>query len=82
MATLEKKQNTHRMQAEEYLRKHHIIELFEDLCTAVAYKKPDLLEEFLVEQLELRKKKGKLELKRYPCACVQPRRSREHLQFV
>lgn len=59
MASSEKNQNAHRLQAEEYLRKHHIMELFEDLCTAVAYKKPEHLEEFLVEQLELRKKKGR-----------------------
>lgn len=54
----EKLQNKHKLQAEEYLRKHRIMELFEDLCTAVCYKKPENVEEFLVEQLELRKKNG------------------------
>lgn len=58
MAEEEKKQNKQRLQAEEYLRKHRIMELFEDLATAIAYKKPENLEEFLIEQLELRKKYG------------------------
>ena len=58
MASQENKVNPHRLQAEEYLRKHHIMELFEDLCTAIAYKKPESVEDFLVEQLELRKKSG------------------------
>lgn len=56
----EKRLNKPRLQAEEYLRKHHIMELFEDLCTAAAYKKPDSIEDFLIEQLELRKKTGTL----------------------
>ena len=44
--------------AEEYLRKHHIVELFEDICTAIAYKKPENVKEFIIEQLELRKTHG------------------------
>jgi len=36
--------------AQDYLRKHHIIELFEDLSTGLAYKKPDNIEEYLIEQ--------------------------------
>ena len=59
MASAEKKLNANKLAAEEYLRKHHIVELFEDLCTAIAYKKPDSVEGFLIEQLELRKKKGR-----------------------
>ena len=46
------KQCEKRIQAEEYLRKHHIMELFEDLCTAIAYKKPADLTEFLIKELE------------------------------
>lgn len=45
-------------QAQDYLRKHHIIELFEDLCTGLAYKKPDNIDDYLVEQLENRKSHG------------------------
>jgi hypothetical protein len=30
--------------ADEYLRKHKIIELFEDLTTLLAYKQPDNIE--------------------------------------
>ena len=35
--------------AEEYLRKNRISELFEDLCTAICFKKPDNIREFLVD---------------------------------
>lgn len=44
--------------AQDYLRKHHIIELFEDLSTGLAYKKPENIEEYLIEQLEYRKSHG------------------------
>lgn len=47
-----------KLQAEEYLRKHHIVELFEDICTAIAYKKPEDVREFIVAELELRKTHG------------------------
>lgn len=47
-----------RIQAEEYLRKHHIMELFEDLCTAIAYKNPADITEFLIKELEQRKEHG------------------------
>lgn len=43
---------------EQYLRKHKIQELFEDLCSSVAYKKPDNLINFLIEELEIREKHG------------------------
>lgn len=54
----EKKLNPNLIQAEQYLRKHHILELFEDLCTAVCYKKPEDINKFLIEELELRQKHG------------------------
>eukprot|EP01016_Furgasonia_blochmanni_P054005 TRINITY_DN8836_c0_g1_i5.p1 TRINITY_DN8836_c0_g1~~TRINITY_DN8836_c0_g1_i5.p1 ORF type:complete len:156 (+),score=32.87 TRINITY_DN8836_c0_g1_i5:162-629(+) len=44
--------------ADEYLRKHHIIELFEDLCTAICFKQPEDVEAFIVEQLKLKKTHG------------------------
>jgi Ca2+-binding EF-hand superfamily protein len=54
----ELKQCEKRLKAEEYLRKNHIMELFEDLCTAVAYKQPENLNEFLIKELEQRKEHG------------------------
>ena len=34
------------------------MELFEDLASAVAYRQPEKLEEFLIERLELKKEQG------------------------
>ena len=45
-------------ESDEYIRKHKLVELFEDLCTAVAYRQPENLEEFLIERLELHKQQG------------------------
>ena len=45
-------------EADEYIRKNRLVELFEDLCTAVAYRKPEKLEDFLIERLELYKQQG------------------------
>ena len=44
--------------ADQYLRQHKIIELFEDLTTIIAYRQPDSLEGFLVQQIEARMKNG------------------------
>ena len=44
--------------AEEYLRKHRIPELFEDLCSAVCFKRPENVQGFLKEQLKLKKLHG------------------------
>ncbi len=56
--------------ADEYLRKHKILELFEvsfpqfyywdwqDLTTLLAYKQPENVEAFLVEQVKNRKDNG------------------------
>jgi len=41
--------------ADSYIRRHRLIELFEDLATAVAIKLPDNLEDFIIEQLAMRK---------------------------
>ena len=44
--------------ADDYLRKHKIQELFEDLLTIVCHKWPENLEQFLVETLKQRKENG------------------------
>jgi len=45
-------------EADEYLRKHKILELFEDLTTILAYKQPEALENFLIDILKQRKMNG------------------------
>ena len=45
-------------EADEYIRNHRLVELFEDLASAVAYRQPENLEKFLIERLELKKNKG------------------------
>lgn len=44
--------------ADEYLRKHRIMELFEDLSTKAAFMQPENLEEFLAEDLKVKQKQG------------------------
>ncbi|KAM3145293.1 hypothetical protein pb186bvf_002621 [Paramecium bursaria] len=43
---------------DQYLRKHRIIELFEDLCTKASFNQPENLEEFLVEDLKIKQQQG------------------------
>ena len=45
-------------EADSYLREHRIIELFEDLATALAFKRPENMEDFLIEQLKNKKDQG------------------------
>lgn len=45
-------------EADDYIRKNRLVELFEDLATAVAYRQPENLEEFLAERLKLQKDQG------------------------
>ena len=45
-------------EADEYIRKHRLVELFEDLASAVAYRQPEKLNEFLIQRLELKKEQG------------------------
>ena len=45
-------------EADEYIRKHRLVELFEDLTSAVAYRQPEKLNEFLIQRLELKKEQG------------------------
>ncbi|CAK9104322.1 EF-hand calcium-binding domain-containing protein 10 [Durusdinium trenchii] len=44
--------------ADEYLRKHRILELFSDLCASVCFHKPSDLRGFLLEELQLREREG------------------------
>ena len=41
-------------EADEYIRKHRLVELFEDLASAVAYRQPEKLEQILIEILEMK----------------------------
>jgi hypothetical protein len=44
--------------ADEYLRKHRIIELMEDLCSDLCYEQPQNINEFLIERLKIKQKQG------------------------
>ena len=55
---MQRSQNELKDEAELYLRKHRIVELFEDLCTSVCFAQPDNIEEFLIEQIKLKKTQG------------------------
>lgn len=41
-------QNTLKDSAQEYLRKHRIIELMEDLCSDICFDQPQNINEFLI----------------------------------
>ena len=41
---------------QEYMREHKVVELLEDICSAVAYLQPENVNEFIIEQLEMRQK--------------------------
>ena len=45
-------------ESDEYIRKNRLVELFEDLASAVAYRQPENLEEFLIQRLELKREQG------------------------
>ena len=47
-------------EADDYIKKHRLLEIFEDLATAVAYNKPknEDLCNFLIQRLELMKTQG------------------------
>ena len=40
--------NALKKSADEYLRKHRIIELMEDLCSDLCYEQPQNINEFLI----------------------------------
>ena len=45
-------------EADKYIKENRLVELFEDLATAVAYRQPENLKEFLIERLENQKNQG------------------------
>ena len=45
-------------EADKYIKDNRLVELFEDLATAVAYRQPENLKEFLIERLENQKNQG------------------------
>ena len=53
--------NALKQSADEYLRKHRIIELMEDLCSDLCYEQPQNINEFIIERLKLKQKQGKQE---------------------
>lgn len=54
--------NALKQSADEYLRKHRIIELMEDLCSDLCYEQPQNINEFLIERLKNKQKQGTLAL--------------------
>jgi hypothetical protein len=58
MASPAPKANILKDNADEYLRKHRIIELMEDLCSDICFEQPKNIEEFLIERLKLKQKQG------------------------
>lgn len=52
-------QNSLKEGANDYLRKHRIIELMEDLCSDLCYEQPQNINEFLIDRLKLKQKQGK-----------------------
>lgn len=45
-------------EAEHYLARHQVLELFEDLCTLLAFEKPADIKSFLISELKNRKVRG------------------------
>ena len=45
-------------ESDEYIQKNRLVELFEDLASAVAYRQPETHEEFLIQRLQLKKEQG------------------------
>merc|ERR1712217_954115 len=50
--------NEQMRKADEYLKEHRIMELFNDLCAATAFHKPPNVRSFLFQQLQLREQEG------------------------
>ena len=51
--------NVLKQSADEYLRKHRIVELMEDLCSDLCYDQPQNINDYLVERLKNKQKQGK-----------------------
>ena len=65
MSILKQVDNELLSEADKYIRQHRLIELFEvafqvnqDLSTAIAIRLPDNLEDFIIEQLNIKKEQG------------------------
>ena len=58
--SLKREQDTNSMIEEgyQYLYKHQILELFEDLCTQLIYERPPDVKSYLVQALKDRKNQG------------------------
>ena len=50
--------NSLKLSADEYLRKHRLVELMEDLCSDLCYEQPQNINDFLIERLKLKQKQG------------------------
>eukprot|EP00746_Dinoflagellata_sp_MGD_P167239 gnl/MRDRNA2_/MRDRNA2_97706_c0_seq1.p2 gnl/MRDRNA2_/MRDRNA2_97706_c0~~gnl/MRDRNA2_/MRDRNA2_97706_c0_seq1.p2 ORF type:complete len:132 (+),score=43.47 gnl/MRDRNA2_/MRDRNA2_97706_c0_seq1:89-484(+) len=44
--------------ADEYLKKHRIAELFNDLCASICFHKPKNVRQFLLQELQLKESEG------------------------
>eukprot|EP00825_Cyclidium_porcatum_P035453 TRINITY_DN3718_c0_g1_i1.p1 TRINITY_DN3718_c0_g1~~TRINITY_DN3718_c0_g1_i1.p1 ORF type:complete len:169 (+),score=30.44 TRINITY_DN3718_c0_g1_i1:3-509(+) len=47
-----------RQQGEQYLRDHHIHELFEDICTKLCLRQPENIDQFVMDELKLKEEQG------------------------
>mmetsp|Transcript_7686 Transcript_7686/g.14359 ORF Transcript_7686/g.14359 Transcript_7686/m.14359 type:complete len:134 (+) Transcript_7686:59-460(+) len=50
--------NEEMTKADEYLRKHRIIEIFNDLCASLAFHKPGDVRDFLIQEIQKREHEG------------------------
>ena len=50
--------NALKRNADEYLRRHRIVELMEDLCSDLTYEQPQNINEFLIYRLKIKQKQG------------------------
>ena len=50
--------NALKLAADDYLRKHRIIELMEDLCSDLCYEQPQNINDFLIDRLKNKQKQG------------------------
>ena len=51
-------ENALKLSADEYLRKHRLIELMEDLCSDLCYQQPQNINEYLIERLKHKQTQG------------------------
>mmetsp|Transcript_48872 Transcript_48872/g.116174 ORF Transcript_48872/g.116174 Transcript_48872/m.116174 type:complete len:140 (+) Transcript_48872:112-531(+) len=58
MAPQDPTQSEEYKKADEYLKKHHVLELMNDLCAAVCFHKPQDVRGFLLQELQMREQEG------------------------